>query len=108
MRYVFVPVGGWRRPLLATMLVFAGSGLMHEFFVTAALGRASSYPGWMLLFFVLQGGAVIAQVSWDRVRRRARRRAARMPRPIAVILHIAWLTATGPLFFVPLGEMLAR
>jgi hypothetical protein len=108
MRYVFVPVRGRRRPLLATMIVFVGSGLMHELFVVSALGHGGTYPGWMLAFFVVQGAAVVAQMQWDRARRRRRRPTATMPRPVAIALHIAWMTATGPLFFAPLGELFAR
>ena len=104
MSFLFLPLGGRRHPLLATMLVFVGSGLMHEYFIVACLGRPGARTGWMLLFFVIQGIAVIAQTVL--VRRRARLRP--LPRPLAVSLHIAWLTLTGPLFFSPLGEIFAR
>lgn len=102
-RFVFLPFGGRRRPLLATMLVFIASGLMHEYFVLACLGRPSRYSGFMMLFFVIQGLAVIAQTLL--ARRRPRPRAP--SRPLAVLLHIGWLTLTGPLFFAPLGEIFA-
>lgn len=103
MRFVFVPFGGRRHPLSATFVVFVGSGLMHEYFVLACLGRPGAYTGSMMLFFVLQGLAVIAQT----LLLRRRPRPPRLPRLLAVTLHIAWLTLTGPLFFAPLGEIFA-
>jgi hypothetical protein len=105
-RYVFVPVGGRRRPLGATALVFACSGLMHEYFVVAVRGAPGSYTGFMFAFFCLQGAAVVGQMARDRARRRSRRRVRPWPRPLSILVHLAWLTATGPLFFLPLGEML--
>lgn len=102
-RFLFPALGGRRRPLLATLLVFVGSGLMHEYFVLACLGRPSAHTGSMLLFFTIQGLAVIAQTLLARRRPRPRT----LPRPLAVTLHIAWLTLTGPLFFAPLGEIFA-
>lgn len=101
MRFVFFPLGGRRHPMRATLVVFLASGVMHEYFIVACLGRMSSYPGWMTAFFTIHGAGVIAQMALQR-RRRGR---WRLPRSIAVVLHIGWLTLTGPLFFTPLGEI---
>lgn len=55
--YVFRPSGGARRPVLATLAVFAVSGLMHEYVFAVATGRVR---GWQILFFMVQGCAVAA------------------------------------------------
>lgn len=99
-RFVFLPLGGRRHPALATLGVFACSGAMHEYFMLATLGTASRHAGWMMAFFLLQGLAVVGEMI---LRRRTKR--TRLPRVVAVVLHIAWLTITGPLFFAPLGEI---
>ncbi|MCA9709215.1 MAG: hypothetical protein KDK70_25450, partial [Myxococcales bacterium] len=100
-RLVFLPLGGIRRPLRSTLAVFVISGVVHEYFIVACLGRPSSYTGWMMLFFLLHGAAVMLQLWWDRGRGRNRR----MTRPVAVTLHMLWLSATAPLFFFPMGEV---
>jgi hypothetical protein len=102
-RHVFLPMGGLRRPLRATLAVFVFSGLVHEYFVFAALGHPSRHTGWMMLFFGLHGVAVLVQLAWDRGPGRRRS----MPRALAVGLHLLWLVLTAPLFFGPLGELLA-
>jgi len=101
-RYLFLPLGGRHRPALATAGVFACSGAMHEYFVLACLGRPSVYAGTMMAFFALQGAAVLGEMALRR-----RRRAASLPRSVAVALHLAWLTLTAPLFFAPLAEVFA-
>jgi hypothetical protein len=55
--YVFRPLGGARRPVFATLIVFAASGLMHEYVFGVATGRVQ---GWQILFFMVQGCAVAA------------------------------------------------
>jgi len=101
-RFVFLPLGGRRHPIVATFGVFACSGAMHEYFVFATLGGVSRYTGTMMAFFALQGVAVVGEMV---LRRRSRR--ARLPRAAAIALHIGWLTVTGPLFFAPLTEIFA-
>lgn len=103
-RHVFLPLGGLRRPLRSTLGVFVVSGLVHEYFVFACLGHVSRYPGFMMLFFGLHGLAVMVQLAWDR----GPGRRSRMPRPLAVALHLTWFTLTAPLFFAPMGEIFAR
>lgn len=103
-RHVFLPLGGLRKPLRATLGVFVVSGLVHELFVLVALGHPSRYTGLMMLFFGLHGIAVMVQLAWDRGPGRRRH----MARPLAVVLHLGWLTLTAPLFFAPIGEIFAR
>jgi len=103
LRHVFLPLGGLRRPLRATFWVFAMSGLIHELFVLMALGHPARHSGFMMLFFGLHGLAVMAQLWWDRGPGRRRS----MPRPLAVALHLGWMTLTSPLFFAPIGEVFA-
>lgn len=99
-RYLFVALGGRRHPARATFGVFLCSGLMHEYFIVGCLGGLGRYPGFMAAFFVLHGTAVVLEV-WLR----RRRRAPRLPRPLAVVLHVGWLALTGPLFFMPLRDV---
>lgn len=109
LRHVFMPLRGLRRPVRATFFVFLISGLIHEAFVLAALGRVPRHAGFMMLFFGLHGAAVMAELAWDRGpgRRRGRQRKP-MRRPLAVALHLAWMTLTTPLFFAPIGEIFAN
>jgi hypothetical protein len=102
-RFLFIPLGGRHHPIRATLGVFACSGAMHEYFVlatTGGVGAHTGHTGWMMAFFILQGLAVVAEMI---MRRRSRR--ARLPRAAAIALHVVWLTATGPLFFAPLGDI---
>ena len=102
-RHVFLLVGGRRRPGLAALAIFTASGLVHEIFVVLVLGRLPERVGWMTAFFVLHGLATVGQLAL----RRRRGRGPAMPRPVAVGLHLVWISATAPLFFGPLGEIFA-
>jgi hypothetical protein len=104
LRNLFRPLRGTRRPVVATTVVFAASALMHEYFVFAALGRFGAHTGWMTAFFALQALAVLGQLALER---RRSRRAGKLPAPLAIGMHLAWLTLTAPLFFAPLGELFA-
>ena len=55
--YAFMPAGGFRRAVRATMVTFGVSGLVHEYVFGIAAGRIQ---GCQLLFFSLQGCAVAA------------------------------------------------
>lgn len=101
-RFVFVAFGGRRHPARATFGVFVCSGLMHEYFIAGCTGGFGRYTGFMTAFFVLHGAAVLLEM-----RLRRRRRPSRLPRPAAIVLHIGWLTLTGPLFFMPLRDVFA-
>ncbi len=52
---VFKPLNGRRYPRRATMMVFAVSGLLHEYVFLIATGRVQGYQ---MLFFLIQGAAV--------------------------------------------------
>lgn len=54
---VFRAVGGRRAPRLATLLIFALSGLVHEYVFGIAIGRVTGYQ---MTFFLLQGIGVAA------------------------------------------------
>jgi hypothetical protein len=55
--YIFMPAGGLRRPVRATLVTFGVSGLIHEYVLGIAAGRVQ---GWQILFFAVQGCAVVA------------------------------------------------
>ena len=104
-RSVFLPLGGARRPLRTSMLVFAMSGLMHEYLVLACGQAWSPYAGWTMAFFLLHGVATCAQGVLEH-RRRVSSRAGR-PRETrlrSLLLHTVWMVITGPLFFQPLDH----
>lgn len=103
-RHVFLPLGGLRKPLRSTLGVFVVSGLIHELFVAMVLGRPSRHTGFMMLFFGLHGLAVMGQLAWDRGPGRRRS----MNRPLAIALHLGWITLTAPLFFAPMAEIFAK
>ncbi len=92
---VYKPVGGRRHPLLATMAAFAVSGLFHEYIFGVALQRVTGYP---TAFFLLQGLATVLTrrfkpTGWVRVP--------------AVLLTLAFMTASTILLFIPIHERLA-
>lgn len=68
---VFKPLRGHQHPRLATLAVFAVSGLFHEYLFLVATGRVQGYQ---MLFFMIQGVAValtlrkkpvgVAAVAW--------------------------------------------
>lgn len=99
-RHVFLPLGGIRQPMAATLVVFLFSGLMHEFLVAGAAGQWSPYAGWTLAFFLLQGLAVCGQTHFERVGRPL----GPSHRGVAIVLNHVWLVATCPLFFIPLDH----
>jgi hypothetical protein len=57
--HVFLPAGGARRPVRATLAAFAVSGLFHEYVFGIAAGRVQR---WQMLFFMLQGCATVASM----------------------------------------------
>jgi len=56
---VFKPVGGFRAPVRATLLVFVVSAAIHEYVFDMAAGRIQGYQ---TLFFLTQGVAVAATI----------------------------------------------
>lgn len=103
-RHVFRPVGGLRHPIRGTLIVFLVSGLVHEYVVAAAIGQLPQRIGWMTAFFLVHGIAVIVEVATQR----RFGRGPWFPRPVAICLHLLWLTLTAPLFFGPLSEIFSK
>ncbi len=68
--YVFVPLGGRRRPVRGTLAAFAISGALHEGFVVVG---TRDFTGWMGGFFLVQGVLVVATSQSRSFRRLARR-----------------------------------
>jgi hypothetical protein len=97
LRHLFIPLRGLRRPALAAGVIFLASGLLHEYLVVAAAGWRPVHLGWMMAYFMLHGLAVAAELL-------TRRRLPRLPRPLAVLAHLVWMVATGPLFLTPMDE----
>ncbi len=91
-RNVFIPFGGRRSPAPATLGVFVISGLMHEYLIVACGNGFGERTGHTLVFFVLQGAAVLL----------LGRRKPILPRGLAVTLNLVFLIVTTPLFFRPL------
>ncbi len=58
---VFKPMGGWKSPARATLVVFVITAVMHEYVFTVATGRLQGYQ---LSFFMLQGVAVLLTQRW--------------------------------------------
>lgn len=104
-RHVYFPLDGIHHPVRATLLVFAASGLMHEFLVYAVARGPVERTGWMMAFFSINAGVVIAQTALDRGRRGRSR--FRLPRPIAIALHVGYLVVGMCLFLPPLDEAVA-
>jgi hypothetical protein len=94
LEYVFLPAGGRRNPVRATLVTFAISGVVHEYVFGIASGRVQ---GCQFLFFMLQGVAAAATM---RIRPRG---------PIAIL----WTAGTGAfnlvtsfLFFMSMNQVL--
>jgi hypothetical protein len=90
---LFPRFGGLRRPVRATLLVFAFSSLVHEYVFGVAIGAVQ---GWQTAFFMLQGVAVAATL-------RARPRGA--ARVAAMLGTLAFNATSSVLFFVSLQQV---
>lgn len=89
---VFRAVDGPRLPWLGALVTFAVSGLVHEYVFDLPAGRVQGYQ---FIFFMIQGLAVIATA---RLRPRGWRAVA------CNLATIAFLLATGALFFASMNE----
>jgi hypothetical protein len=89
--HCFLPAGGWRAPVRATLISFAVSGLAHELVFGIAIGRV---PFVQMCFFMLQGVAVILTL---RVRPRGWQMVA------GFVLTLTFNLATSLLFFRSVG-----
>lgn len=92
--YVFQPLGGIRRPMLAMFGTFAFSGLVHEYVFDIAVGRI---VGTQMLFFLIQGLAVLPTA-------RLRPRGAAAIAGVALTLLFNLLTAV--LFFSAMNAVI--
>jgi D-alanyl-lipoteichoic acid acyltransferase DltB (MBOAT superfamily) len=77
----------WPAPVIV-LCVFAVSGLLHEYFAWGSAGE-HWVAGDMLVFFLAQGLAVIAEL----------RVPVRAPRKVGIVTTFLWMTLTAPLFF---------
>jgi len=97
-RNVFIPVGGFRRPVRGVFLVFFVSAVMHEAAFDIALSRVDGYQ---FSFFVLQIPAVLASPALERFAKRG----GIGTKILAHVITIAWLVATAVLFFRGVGQI---
>lgn len=97
---VYRPIARYVGPRVAVLVVFAGSGLAHEYIVWATLHETPHHAGWMVAYFCVQGVAVLATLV-------ASRSMCRLPRSVAIGLHWIWLFATAELFMAPFEEIFA-
>ncbi len=96
--HIFTPLGGADRPLIGASAVFLVSATVHEALTWASLGQVD---GRMFAFFCIHGVATIATTTLAK----SMNRRLLMPRAPAVLLHLAWITLTGPLFFGPINDV---
>lgn len=92
---VFLPAGGRRAPVRATLLTFLASALLHEWLFGVATGRVEGYQ---TAFFLLQGVAVAATL-------RARPRTP-AGRAVGWALTLAFNLVTSVLFFTSVDRAL--
>jgi hypothetical protein len=90
---VFGYTGSWRSSVRATFMVFAISGLLHEYAFSMAAGR---FQGYQSIFFLLQAAAVVLTL-----RLRARGAVA----VAATIGTITFLLLSSVFFFASLHEV---
>jgi hypothetical protein len=91
---VFIPAGGPRHPIRATLFTFAISGVVHEYVFGIAAGAVQ---GWQMFFFLIQGLAV---VSTMRLRLTGWKAAA------GIIATLAFNLTTAVLFFKSVNAVL--
>jgi hypothetical protein len=92
--YMFDPVGRSHNRIAATLATFLVSGVVHEYVFGIAAGRVL---GWQLLFFLIQGIAVVATQQM---------RTALRPRLTGQVATIAFNLVTSILFFRSMNDVL--
>lgn len=97
-RNLFIPIGGFRRPVMGVVVVFFVSALLHEVAFDLALSRVD---GSQFLFFLLQIPAVLLSPALERFAKSG----GRLTRVMAHIATIAWLVLTAVLFFRGVGQI---
>ncbi len=91
---VFKPLGGMRRPVFGTMATFAVSGVIHEYLFDITVRR---FQGYQMAFFLIQGVAVTMTARLD---------PKGWGRAFGIAATLAFMLATGTLFFASVDEVL--
>jgi MBOAT, membrane-bound O-acyltransferase family len=91
---VFKPLGGMRRPVLGTIATFAVSGLVHEYLMDITVWRIQGYQ---TAFFLIQGVVVVLTARLD---------PKGWWRGVGIAATLAFMLATGTLFFASIDEVL--
>jgi hypothetical protein len=99
-RHIFEPLAQRRRPALGILVVFASSGLMHEYLFLPAVPEVL---GWQLAFFMLHGLGSIVGFQFGRTFQAVLRR--RIPRPIAIAATMGFVLLTAPVFIHALDRV---
>lgn len=108
-RFVFLPLGGPKRPSLGIMVTFLASGIIHEYQFDVA---SSVMKGYVLTFFAANGLAVVLERKFKRFLRRRHRalyeKASRSPMLPFVLVpaHTAWSILTGAVFLKALDPII--
>ena len=108
-RFVFLPLGGAKRPNLGIMVTFLVSGVIHEYQFDVA---SSAVKGYVLAFFAANGLAVVLERKFKRFLRRRRRvfyeKASRSPvLPFFLVpVHTAWSILTGAVLLKALDPII--
>lgn len=89
---LFKALHGSRRPVLAALATFAFSGLVHEYVFDLPAGRVQGYQ---MAFFMIQGVVSVAA---------ARLRPTGWRAVLCNLATIAFMLATGALFFASMNE----
>jgi alginate O-acetyltransferase complex protein AlgI len=98
-RNVFLPLGGSKNALIAVIMVFAVSALLHEYLIFVSMGF--KMLGYMSAFFTIHCVATIAQTLLARWTGKKEI----LPRPLAIVVHTVWFIATMPLVMEPILQV---
>lgn len=108
-RFIFLPLGGTKRPNLAIMITFLVSGIIHEYQFDVA---SSAVRGYVLAFFAANGLAVVLERKFKRFLRKKHRacyeKAARSPvLPFLLVpAHTGWAILTGAILLKALDPII--
>lgn len=91
---VFLPAGGMRHPVRATLVVFAFSAIYHEYVFDIAIGRVQGYQ---MCFFAIQALAAVATL---------RMRPTGWRRIPCILLTLTFNLITARLFVASVAEIL--
>ncbi len=93
LKHVALPLRARLSESALVALVFAASGVFHEYFAWGVSGEGTA-PFLMMTFFLIQGGSVIVGIRLPLL--------ARGPRLLRHALTFLWMALLAPLFFRPL------